>query len=127
MNIISIVLIGLISTVFAVELKTYNKPIGMLLSLAAGIIILFYSINYIKDILTALTAILKRSHLDTTLFSPIIKATGIAIIVKISSATCRDLGESAIATKIEIAGTAAAITVSLPLLIKVISIVSEII
>jgi stage III sporulation protein AD len=52
----------------------------------------------------------------------IFKSLGIAFITELASDTCRDVGGTAISTKIELAGKVAILIISLPLFEKILSI-----
>ena len=53
------------------------------------------------------------------LYVPVIKAVGIAVLVHITAQVCRDAGESALGSKLELAGVIAAIAVCIPLMREV--------
>ena len=127
MNILTLVLFVLAAVLFALQIKAYNKPIALVLSLAAGIAVFLYLLTYLQDILTAFQDFFQKSGLESAYYEPLIKATGIALIVKAASAVCRDAGEQALAYKMELAGTTAIILTALPLFSKVLHLVTEII
>ena len=52
---------------------------------------------------------------------------GIAAAVRIAGAVCQDAGQAALAAQLELAGTAAAIVVCLPLLTEVLELVNRMI
>ena len=69
------------------------------------------------------------SELDgsETIYIPIIKAVGIAAAVRIAGAVCQDAGQAALAAQLELAGTAAASVVCLPLLTEGLELVNRMI
>ena len=62
-----------------------------------------------------------------TIYVPVLKAVGIAVVVRLAGAVCQDAGQAALAAQLELAGTAAAIVVCLPLLTEVLSLVARMI
>ena len=46
----------------------------------------------------------------------VLKATGIAVLITVCSAVCKDAGQTAIAAKLEIAGRVVILMLSLPVL-----------
>ncbi|MFR0941350.1 MAG: SpoIIIAC/SpoIIIAD family protein [Butyricicoccus sp.] len=53
--------------------------------------------------------------MDSALYLPVCKAVGVAVVVRITAALCRDAGQSALAAKMEIAGAVLTFSVCLPL------------
>ena len=68
-------------------------------------------INYLKE----LSAYVNDSGTFTIMF----KASGTAILTTLSSSLCRDSGESALASKVELCGKSIILAMSLPLLKQV--------
>ncbi len=127
MNILTIVLFVLAAVLFAAQIKSYNKPIALLLSLAASILLFLYLLTYLQDIFTAFQDFLRESGLQSAFYQPLIKGTGIALIVKVAAAVCKDAGEQALAYKMELAGTTAIVLTALPLFSRVLQLITEII
>ena len=56
---------------------------------------------------------------------PVLRAVGIAVVVRIMSALCKDAGQSALAAKIEIVGAVLALAVCLPLFEQVLGLMAD--
>ena len=50
---------------------------------------------------------------------------GVAVVVRITAALCRDAGQSALAAKMEIAGAVLTLSVCLPLFEQVLDLITE--
>lgn len=59
--------------------------------------------------------VLSSAGLDAALFLPLCKVVGIAVLSHLCAQLCRDAGESAIASAVELSGTVCCIAVSVPL------------
>ena len=81
-----------------------------------GIVIFLQLLGYFSDIITQLYNMTALSGIETEYISIILKVTGIAYITQIGSEICKDAGESAIGTKIEIAGKVLIAAACLPLI-----------
>ena len=68
-------------------------------------------INYLKELSTYVN--------DSGTFTIMFKASGTAILTTLSSSLCRDSGESALASKVELCGKSIILAMSLPLLKQV--------
>ena len=60
-------------------------------------------------------------------FSLMIKSLGVALICRVSGEICRDMGENSIGAKIELAGKAAILALSLPVLKRIFEFIKELI
>lgn len=127
MDIFKIVGIGIISLLLCVFIKNSRPEISVLVSLAATIIIFFYILPFLKQILLSLTGITELIGIESSYAEPVFKVIGIAYITQIGGDLCRDAGESAIATKIELAGKIAIVSLALPIAYKMISVIHGIV
>lgn len=123
MQIFSIIGVGVIAAALAVVLRQHRPEYAMLVSLAAGIFILFKIITWVVPVVDQIQSILETASLPVQYASVLFKALGICFITQIACDTCKDAGESAIAAKVELAGKVAVLVVSLPLFTQVLSIV----
>jgi stage III sporulation protein AD len=127
MNLIAIVGVGIIAALLSIVIKQYKPEFGMYISLIAGVIILLVIIREIAPVLDVINELINAVSLDAAYGAALLKALAICYITQLASDTCRDSGETAIASKIEMAGKLAIVLVSLPLFKGVVDIVVELI
>lgn len=128
MEILSIVGIGLLAAAIAVLLRQYRPEYAMLVSLAAGIFILYGLLeNGVVPVLEEVRSILDSTAMPGEYAAVLFKSLGICFLTQVACDTCRDAGESAISAKVEMAGKLAVLAVSLPLFRQVLSIVGALI
>ena len=72
------------------------------------------------------SGLLSQCGLDSALYLPVCKAVGVAVVVRITAALCRDAGQSALAAKMEIAGAVLTLSVCLPLFEQVLDLITEV-
>ena len=77
------------------------------------------------DLLAFLRTLSEGTGLDSTVFTPLYKILGIALVVHLGGQLCRDAGESALAAGLETAGSVCAMLAALPLLERVLSLLGE--
>ena len=70
------------------------------------------------------SALLEQGGITGSLYLPVLQAVGIAVIVRIMGALCRDAGQSALAAKVEIVGAVLALSVCLPLFEQVLDLLA---
>ena len=73
----------------------------------------------------AVSGLLSQCGLDSALYLPVCKAVGVAVVVRITAALCRDAGQSVLAAKMEIAGAVLTLSVCLPLFEQVLDLITE--
>ena len=111
--------IVVLTLVLSLTLKKDAPVIAFLLVLAAGVVLLLRLGE------AAQSALLARGNLGAELYGPVLRVVGIAVLVRILAALCRDAGQSALAAKVELAGTVLAFGAALPLLEQVLTFLTE--
>ncbi len=127
MSVFSIIGISIIGVVMSVLLKKYLPEYALLIILFTGTIILFWIVVNIIPILDRLTYFMEKTKMPGECSTIIFKSLGLAFVIQLISDICKDAGESAISSKLELVGKIAILIISLPLFEKIISIVFEMI
>ena len=120
MDIFKFVAFTIISLILVITLKDIKKEIGVLLSIAAAVILLISTMSGITYALNILEELIEKSGINREYLEVILKVTGIAYIVEFTKNICVDAGESALGTKIEIAGKVSIVTLTIPIMLKVV-------
>ena len=121
-DIFKILAILLVSAVMGLILKKKNSEYAILVSVAAGVITASVILKGLAASFGAIKSQIESYGLEAEYFKIAIKALGIGYVTSFIADICRDSGQTALATKAELAGKAAIFTLSLPLLISVLNI-----
>lgn len=116
MDILKIAGIGLISLIMIIIIKQYRPEFAIYISLLAGALIFSLIFGKISGIITMLNNLANRSSINKEFLNLLIKITGIAFLTEFAVSICKDSGESAIATKIDIGGKVTIIAISIPII-----------
>ena len=127
MEIFKIAGLGIAAATIAVFVKNWKPELAMQVSLSAAIVILITVLPYLKTAINMLKDISDQTGLETSQISLVLKVVGIAYIAQFASELCRDAGENAVATKIELAGKVIIMTLSMPVIYGLMGIVNDII
>lgn len=127
MEVTKIVGFAIFATILIVILKENKKEFAVVLSIAAGILILLFSLDKMNGIISMLYDLVEKSGINSSFLVIILKVTGIAYLVEFGKNICTDAGQSAIATKLEIAGKILIVSISLPIFTSLISVVTELV
>lgn len=102
MDIIKIIGIAFLAVIIIIILKQYKPEFAMYVSILAGTIILLMSVGKIGGIITILENISAKTKVNGEFLSILIKITGIAFLTEFAVSVCKDAGETAIASKVDL-------------------------
>ena len=112
-------------SLLALSLRQQRPEYAMLLSLACGLFVLFFLVGKMGDIFSQLQDLLTGLSGQSELTEILLKALGICIVAELGSQCCRDAGETAIATKVELAAKAALVLMSIPIFQTLLEVAGE--
>ena len=115
MNIAAIAALALIAALLAVMLKRYNSELGVVVSIVAGAVILIELLKTVAPILQQMETLFSISGISGEYDLILFKTLGVCYIAQFAADSCRDAGENALASKVEIAGKIAVLLLALPL------------
>lgn len=110
-----IVALGLLGAVLATLLKKHTPELALLLAVAVCGAALA-AVRGVREVWAFLEDLLAAVEISSTLFLPLLKTAGIAVVTRIGADLCRDAGESAVASAVEMAGAMGALLAVLPLM-----------
>ena len=113
--------------VLLVLLRQYSPDIAVCAAVASGAVMLVYLLRQLAPIIAQLNALISAGGIAQESIAVIVKVLGISLAAQLAADICRDAGQSALAAKVDIAGRAAILLVTLPLLAQVLSIAQGII
>ena len=126
MEIIKIVGIALIALVIIIMLKQYRPEYAIFISILTGILILILVMDRLTGIINLIQSIEDKFSINTQFIALLIKITGIAFLSEFAVSICKDSGETAIASKIEIGSKIIIISMSIPIISSLLEIILKI-
>ena len=126
MDIIKIVGIGLVALVIIILLKQYKPEFAIYISLLTGVLILILIMDKLTGIVNLIQSIVNQSYINTEFITLLIKITGIAFLSEFAVSICKDSGEGALASKIEIGSKIIIISMSIPIISNLLEIILKI-
>lgn len=122
---VKVVLIGL-AAVFAIMLLKSGKPeFAAAVSLGACVLLLFYAGGSLTKIVGELKRLFEYIELPGGYLSILLKILGISYLAEFGSALCRDAGQSAISSQIELVGKLAILALSMPVVTSLFEAISK--
>ena len=116
MDIFQLGAIALTGVILSLTVKQYKQDIAVLTGIITGLIIIFHIFGYLENIFRRLQDIVTKTNIKSEYFTAIIKVFGVCIISQFSADICRDAGQNAIASKLEIAGKILILTFTIPII-----------
>lgn len=126
-ELIRIAAIGIVTAVMTVVVSQKQPELGMLISAAFGIMALIVAFGKAGAIIGLLENIIGQAGIDSKLLVPVLKVTGMAYIAQFAVDSCKDVGQNAIAARIETIGKIMMLVVAVPIATSLIRIISTII
>lgn len=126
MEIIKIIGIALIALIIIVMLKQYRPEYAIFITILTGVLILFLVMDRLEGIINLIQTIQSKSSVNTQFIALLIKITGIAFLSEFAVNICKDSGEAAIASKIELGSKIIIISMSIPIISSLLEIILKI-
>lgn len=126
LEVVKIIGIGLIALIIIILLKQYKPEFAIYISLLTGVLILLLVMDKLTGIINLLQSLASKTSINSTFLTLLIKITGIAFLSEFAVSICKDSGEAAIASKIEIGTKIIIISMSIPIISSLLEIILKI-
>lgn len=126
MDIVKVIGIGLIALIIIIIVRQYKPEFTLYVSLLAGALILLLIMDKLEGIIDLLTTLSNKTAINNEFLVLLIKITGIAFLTEFAVSLCKDTGESAIASKIDMGGKVIIVSMSIPIISSLLETVVEI-
>ncbi|HIS69355.1 MAG TPA: stage III sporulation protein AD [Candidatus Gallacutalibacter stercoravium] len=125
MEMVMICGIAVTATIIAVLLKKYNPEYSVVISLLAGVLTLFLILSKLSPAISEISNLLAAAGMANEYGAVLFKALGVCFLAQFAADSCRDAGESALASKVELAGKVLILLLALPLFRQVAQIATD--
>ncbi len=126
MEIIKIIGVALVALIIIILLKQYRPEFAIYISLLTGVLILLLVMDRLTGIITLLQSLANKASINSAFLAILIKITGIAFLAEFAVSICKDSGEGAIASKIEIGSKIIIISMSIPIISSLLEVILKI-
>lgn len=126
MEIVKIIGIGLIALIIIIIVKQYRPEFTIYVSLIAGALILMLVFDKISEVINLLTGLSNKTAINNQFLILLIKITGIAFLTEFAVSICKDAGETAIASKMDMGGKVIIISMSIPIIASLLETVIQV-
>ncbi len=126
MEVVRIVAIALLGLIIIILLKQYKPEFAIYISLLTGMLIFLLVMDRLSGIIQLIQSIANQANINNQFISILLKITGIAFLSEFAISICKDSGESAVANKIEIGTKIIIISMSIPIISKLLEVILKI-
>lgn len=120
---LSVMGIAIVAAGAAILLKQYKPEYAFGVSIASAIIFLLFIIAKIDFVANEIGNFISASGINTEHYEIVFRCLGICLLTNAAAETCKDCGQSSIASKVVIAGKAIILVMAFPLFSELMNIV----
>ena len=125
MSIITICGAAIVTAVLAVMLRSQSPHSAMLLSVAAGAVMILSLLKNMPDMLTGMRAVLADGGINVEDVSILLKVMGICFVTEFTCDTVTEAGLLSLSTNISFAGKILVLMTSFPLFQNIIDVITS--
>jgi len=123
MGIFQIVAVGVLAAIIAITIKKQSPEIALLITITATVLIFLMILPQLAMATQLITHIGSLADGQAVYVSLALRVVGVAYMTELGASVCHDAGESAIATKIDMAGRIIIMVMALPIVMDILNIV----
>ncbi len=125
MDIISILGLCITVTLICKLFEKNNKEYSLFISIITLSMVLFFAVTMISPITSKIQEILNLADVSNEYFNIVLKAIGVCYLTQLGCDYCKDAGENALSSELELAGKISLLLIALPLFDNIVAIVQD--
>jgi stage III sporulation protein AD len=118
-EIAQVVGLAVIVTVIGAVLRQIKPEMALQLSILAGVTIFLLVMDKILIVIDLLGKLADQANVNSYYLLIVLKIVGVAYLAELGCQICRDAGENALATKVEIAAKIFVIVLAIPIIVAI--------
>ena len=127
MDIYKIVALSIVAVLLITILKSVKKDdFALIVTIITAVILFTLVLMKLESITSLLESLVQKSGINKEYLTLLVKVTGISYVIELATNICKDAGNSAIASKVEMLGKISIVVLTIPILTSVISTVLNI-
>lgn len=127
MDIYKIVALSIVAVLLITILKSVKKDdFALIVTIITAVILFTIVLLKLESVTSLLESLVQKSGINKEYLTLLLKVTGISYVIELATNICKDAGNSAIASKVEMLGKISIVVLTIPILTSVISTVLNI-
>lgn len=124
-ELLKIISIALVTVLAHILIKQTKPEIAILVAIVGSIILIISSINLLSSVINSFYEIFKKTGIETTILTPLIKVIAIGYIAEFGANICVDAGVSSIGDKILFCAKIIILIIIMPMLTSTVNLIME--
>ena len=124
-ELLKIISIALVTVLAHILIKQTKPEIAILVAIVGSIILIISSINLLSSVINSFYEIFKKTGIETTILTPLIKVIAIGYIAEFGANICVDAGVSSIGNKILFCAKIIILIIIMPMLTSTVNLIME--
>ncbi len=116
---------ALLASSIVILIRSYRPEIALQVSIIAGVMLLVYIVTQVSGVLDSLRALAERYGISMAYIGILVRIIGIAYLAQFAGEICKDAGESAMASKVELGGRIMILAAALPAAVSLLELVAS--
>ena len=122
-ELLKIVAVALLTVIANLIIKQTKPDVAIFITIAGSIIIILMAINSVSTIATSFYEIFKKTGVNASLLSPLLKIIAVGYIAEFGANICVDAGASGLADKVLFCAKLIILVIALPIVTSVVEMV----
>lgn len=119
MEIAQVIAFAMIVTVIIVVMKQMKPEMALQISVFAGVLIFLLVMDQIRLVVDLLQKLADQANVSSYYLMIILKIVGVAYLSEFGAQICRDAGENALASKVELAAKIFVVILAIPIIVTI--------
>lgn len=124
-ELLKIISIALVTVLAHILIKQTKPEIAILVAIVGSIILIISSINLLTSVINSFYEIFKKTGIETTILTPLIKVIAIGYIAEFGANICVDAGVSSIGDKILFCAKIIILIIIMPMVTSTVNLIME--
>lgn len=125
MDIFQFAVIGLVGAILAMIVKAYKPEYGLYIVIATVLLLFSLILGRLRVVFEFLGSVYNEITYGQVYFPIILKVLAVAYVSDFIASICKDAGESAIASKLELAGKIIIFYLAIPVMVSIFELISS--
>ena len=117
--------LGLAGALISLLLKKNAPELALALSLAICLMGAGLAMELFGQLRDVIDLAREQTGLSSAIVSPVLKCVGLGVVTRLAADLCKDAGQGAVASMVELCGAACAVVTALPLLRSLLQMIGE--
>ena len=125
MVIIKISIVARTAAFCVISIREYRSDIALIVGFAAGIIIVLIGLDYLTDIFSETSDLIKRMGVDSAIIKHVIKIVSVGLVTEFAYSAIEDSGQKSLGEKVLFVGKVIITGLNLPLIKQIFDLINK--